>query len=52
MSADHYYDTTRLAAIGWRPLHPVSTVAVASTIRALVAQGLLPGTGAGALPAW
>ncbi|HET8542529.1 MAG TPA: NAD(P)-dependent oxidoreductase [Anaeromyxobacter sp.] len=52
MTADHYYDTAHLAAIGWRPLHPISTVAVASTIRALVAQGLLPGTGAGALPSW
>jgi nucleoside-diphosphate-sugar epimerase len=52
MSADHYYDTARLAAIGWRPLHPISTSAVASTIRALVVERLLPGTGAGALPAW
>jgi nucleoside-diphosphate-sugar epimerase len=52
MAADHYYDTARLAAIGWRPLHPLSTAAVASTIRSLVAQRLLPGTGAGALPAW
>ena len=52
MSADHYYDTARLAAIGWRPLHPISTAAVASTIRALVAERLLPGTGAGAMPVW
>jgi hypothetical protein len=52
MSADHYYDTARLAAIGWRPLHPISTAAVAATIRSLVSQRLLPGTGAGALPAW
>jgi nucleoside-diphosphate-sugar epimerase len=52
MSADHYYDTRRLAAIGWRPLHPVSTPAVIETIRALLAQGYLPGTGAHALPAW
>jgi hypothetical protein len=52
MAADHYYDTAHLAALGWRPLHPLSTAAVASTIRSLVAQRLLPGTGAGALPAW
>jgi nucleoside-diphosphate-sugar epimerase len=52
MSADHYYDTSHLAAIGWRPLHPISTAAVASTIRALVSERLLPGAGAGALPAW
>ena len=52
ISADHYYDTGRLASIGWRPLHPVSTPAVIETIRALLAQGYLPGTGAGALPAW
>jgi nucleoside-diphosphate-sugar epimerase len=52
MSADHYYDTSRLAAIGWRPLHPVSTAAVRETIRALLAQGFLPGSGSGALPAW
>jgi nucleoside-diphosphate-sugar epimerase len=52
MSADHYYDTSRLASIGWRPRFPVSTAAVAATIRALVAGGVLPGTGAGALPAW
>jgi nucleoside-diphosphate-sugar epimerase len=53
MAADHYYDITRLASIGWRPLHPVSTDAVAATIRALVAANLLlPGTGGRALPAW
>jgi nucleoside-diphosphate-sugar epimerase len=52
MAADHYYDTSRLARLGWRPLHPVSTPAVAETIRALLAQRLLPGTGKGALPAW
>lgn len=52
MSADHYYDTRRLAATGWQPRHPVSTAAVGGTIRALVAERLLPGTGAGALPAW
>lgn len=52
MAADHYYDTSRLASIGWRPAHPVSTEAVAGTIRALVAQGLLPGSAGRALPAW
>jgi len=52
MRSDHYYDTSRLAAIGWRPVHPISTAAVASTIRGLVAERLLPGTGAGALPVW
>ncbi len=52
MTSDHYYDTSHLAAIGWRPLHPISTAAVASTIRALVSARLLPGAGAGALPAW
>lgn len=51
MSADHYYATSKLASIGWRPLHPVSTSAVAATIRTLVTAGVLPGTGGGALPA-
>ena len=27
IAADHYYDTSRLERIGWRPLHPVSTPA-------------------------
>jgi nucleoside-diphosphate-sugar epimerase len=52
MSADHYYDTSRLASIGWRPLHPVSTEAIPETIRALVARRVLPGTGGRALPIW
>jgi nucleoside-diphosphate-sugar epimerase len=52
MSADHYYDTRHLSDIGWRPVHPVSTAAVASMVRTLVQERLLPGTGAGALPAW
>jgi hypothetical protein len=43
MSADHYYDTSRLHAIGWRPVHPVSTGPVGDTIRALLAAGFLPG---------
>lgn len=49
MSADHYFDVSRLASLGWRPIHPVSTPAVADTIRSLVAHRLLPGPGAGAL---
>jgi 2-alkyl-3-oxoalkanoate reductase len=52
MSADHYYDTSRLHALGWRPRHPISTESVPETIRALVANQLLPGTGGRALPAW
>jgi nucleoside-diphosphate-sugar epimerase len=52
MAADHYYDTSRLAAIGWRAVHPVSTPAVIETIRKLVEAGMLPGTGSRALPAW
>jgi nucleoside-diphosphate-sugar epimerase len=50
MSADHYYDTTRLAGIGWRPLHPISTGPLRDTIRSLLAQGFLGGAGAGVLP--
>jgi nucleoside-diphosphate-sugar epimerase len=52
MSADHYYDTSHLAAIGWRPRHPVSTDALPHTIRDLVSRRILPGTGSGALPVW
>lgn len=52
MAADHYYDTSRLVRTGWRARYPVSTPAVVETIRALLARGLLPGTGARALPAW
>lgn len=52
ISGDHYYDTSRLRRTGWRARHPVSTPAVVETIRALLARGLLPGTGARALPAW
>jgi nucleoside-diphosphate-sugar epimerase len=52
MSADHYYDTSRLAALGFRPKHPISTGSVPETIRALVANQLLPGSGGRALPAW
>jgi nucleoside-diphosphate-sugar epimerase len=52
MSADHYYDTSRLAALGFRVKHPVSTSSVPETIRALVANQILPGSGGRALPAW
>lgn len=43
MSADHYYETSRLAALGWRAAFPVATDAFPETVRALVAGGLLPG---------
>jgi 2-alkyl-3-oxoalkanoate reductase len=42
MAADHYYDTRRLADLGWRPVHPISTSALPGTIRALLASHLLP----------
>jgi nucleoside-diphosphate-sugar epimerase len=52
MAADHYYDTSRLAGIGWRPRHTDPAAEVARTVRALVAARLLPGSGGGALPIW
>jgi nucleoside-diphosphate-sugar epimerase len=52
MSADHYYDTSRLASIGFRLRHPVSTEAVPETIRAMVAARALPGTGRQPFPTW
>jgi nucleoside-diphosphate-sugar epimerase len=51
MAADHYYDTRRIAALGWRPQHPISTAALPDTIRALLANRLLPGGAVPALPA-
>jgi nucleoside-diphosphate-sugar epimerase len=42
MAADHYYDTRRLAALGWSPLYPISTTGLPETIRALLAHRLLP----------
>jgi nucleoside-diphosphate-sugar epimerase len=42
MSADHYYDTRRLKALGWRPRYPVSVDALPQTIRGLLANRLLP----------
>lgn len=52
MAADHYYDTSRLTALGWRARHPVATAAYPETIRALVASQLLPGSGGRTLTAW
>ncbi len=49
MSADHYYETSRLARTGWRPRYPISTDAVTATIRQLVADRVVfPGPDAGA----
>lgn len=50
MAADHYYDTSRLASLGWRPQYPISTAALPSTIRALMSARLLPEGAAPALP--
>jgi nucleoside-diphosphate-sugar epimerase len=52
MAADHYYDTRRLRDLGWRPQHPISTSGLPGTIRALLANRLLPEDAAPALPAW
>jgi nucleoside-diphosphate-sugar epimerase len=42
MAADHYYDVRRLASLGWRPEHPISTAALPGTIQTLLAKRLLP----------
>lgn len=42
MAADHYYDTRRLARLGWTSLYPISTAALPETIRAMLANRLLP----------
>ncbi len=42
MSADHYYDTDRLRALGWQPIHPISVEALPDTIRGLLERRLLP----------
>ena len=42
MAADHYYDSRRLRALGWRPRHPVSVDVISGTVRGLASQGLLP----------
>jgi 2-alkyl-3-oxoalkanoate reductase len=47
MAADHYYDTRRLAGLGWRPRYPISTSALPETIQALLAKRLLPAEGTG-----
>ncbi len=52
MSADHYYDTSRLQAIGFRPLHPTSTEAIPATIQAMIAARALPGVTGLARPVW
>jgi nucleoside-diphosphate-sugar epimerase len=52
MSADHYYDTSRLQALGWRAVHPVSTEALPGVVRALVSGGLLPEGGGGVPAPW
>jgi nucleoside-diphosphate-sugar epimerase len=51
MAADHYYDTRRLSALGWRPLYPISTAAFPDTIGVLLEKRLLPGAPPPALPA-
>ena len=51
MAADHYYDTRRLSALGWRPVHPVSTTALPETVEALLTNRLLPDRSRRALPA-
>jgi len=50
IAADHYYDTRRLSALGWRPLHPISTTALPATIRSLLARRLLPESSPSVLP--
>ncbi|MGC3998919.1 MAG: NAD(P)-dependent oxidoreductase [Anaeromyxobacter sp.] len=52
MSADHYYDTQRLASIGWTPQHPVSSAAFPETVRALVAAQHLPGSAGRPIATW
>ncbi|HUK66495.1 MAG TPA: NAD(P)-dependent oxidoreductase [Anaeromyxobacteraceae bacterium] len=42
MSADHYYDTRRLADLGYRPLFPISASGLPETIHALLSSRLLP----------
>jgi nucleoside-diphosphate-sugar epimerase len=51
MAGDHYYDTRRIAALGWRPMHPISTAALPDVIRLLLSRRLLPESVAPALPA-
>jgi nucleoside-diphosphate-sugar epimerase len=51
IAADHYYDTRRLWALGWRPLHPISTAALPETIAVLLSKRLLPAPASPPLPA-
>jgi 2-alkyl-3-oxoalkanoate reductase len=52
LSADHYYDTSRLAALGFRPRHPTATAVLAETVRSLVAARLLTGATGSGFPSW
>jgi nucleoside-diphosphate-sugar epimerase len=52
LGADHYYDTSRLAALGFLPRHPLATEAMPETIRALVEARLLPGAGLDSSRTW
>jgi nucleoside-diphosphate-sugar epimerase len=52
MSADHYYDVSRLQSLGWRAAHPVSTEALPGVVRSLVSRGLLPEQAARGPRAW
>jgi nucleoside-diphosphate-sugar epimerase len=52
MAADHYYETRRLCDLGWRPKHPISASGLPGTIRALLANRLLPDGLTPALPAF
>jgi nucleoside-diphosphate-sugar epimerase len=52
LSADHYYDTSRLARLGFKTRHPIATEVLPETVRSLVAARLLPGVGSGAFPTW
>lgn len=42
MAADHYYDTARLASLGWRPTYPSSGDGLAETVRTLLQLRMLP----------
>ena len=52
MSADHYYDTSRLRALGWRATRPVASAAFPETVHAMVAGQFLPGSGGKPGEAW
>ena len=46
MASDHYYDTRRLAALGWRAEYPISVAAMPETLRAMLQGGILPASAA------